>query len=111
MFRILNLKPRREYQAVVYAENARGRSDPPIVLPVFQVPGNDYLQEDQEFGSVSNIPANKPTTAQNLTIIIAVVSAAAILLIVSVVVAATVLACRRRTHSQRMLFRVFQNNY
>lgn len=78
---------------------------------MFQVPRNDYLQEDgtQEFERVSNIPSNKPATAQNLTIIIAVVSAAAILLIVSVVVAATVLACRRRTPSQRMLFREFLN--
>lgn len=32
-FRIPVLEPGKEYQALVYAENAKGRSDPPIVLP------------------------------------------------------------------------------
>lgn len=31
-FRLPTLEPGKEYQALVYAENAKGRSDPPIVL-------------------------------------------------------------------------------
>src|SRR5699024_5545976 len=36
-FRLRNLHPGREYQLVVYAENAKGRSQPPVLLPNVRV--------------------------------------------------------------------------
>lgn len=37
MFRLHSLQPGREYQVVVYAENAKGRSEPPVLLPNVKV--------------------------------------------------------------------------
>lgn len=50
-FRLPTLEPDREYQALVYAENAKGRSDPPVVLPniKLQAPPADVPQESGEF--------------------------------------------------------------
>lgn len=37
LFRLHSLQPGREYQVLVYAENARGRSEPPVLLPHVRV--------------------------------------------------------------------------
>jgi hypothetical protein len=37
MFRLHSLEPGKEYQIVVYAENAKGRSQPPVLLPSVRV--------------------------------------------------------------------------
>ncbi|CAG9765891.1 unnamed protein product [Ceutorhynchus assimilis] len=104
LFRLLNLRPNREYQAVVYAENARGRSDPPVQLPFIQVKqesssSEELLKDGSQVYEISNIPNSKKTlgsqTNQNLTILISGVSAAAVLLILAIIIAATVNACRK----------------
>lgn len=48
MFRLQNLQPGRQYQIMVYAENAKGRSQPPVLLPSVKVEGEvsaDTLHE------------------------------------------------------------------
>ncbi|KAF7281767.1 hypothetical protein GWI33_004282 [Rhynchophorus ferrugineus] len=103
VFKLLNLQPNREYQAVVYAENARGRSSPPVVLPAiqyrdlqFEKPQEDSNGYEQEYVDISRTTKPKPqVTNQNLTIIIAGISASALLLIIVVVVIATVVACKK----------------
>lgn len=50
VFKLLNLRPNRQYQAVVYAENARGRSDPPIMLPQIHVQQERSPEEVLEDG-------------------------------------------------------------
>ncbi|XP_066142392.1 neural cell adhesion molecule 1 isoform X2 [Euwallacea fornicatus] len=99
VFKLINLKPNREYQAVVYAENARGRSVPPIVLPLIQISSEEQLLEDDTQNyDFTNIPTS---SNPNLTVIIAGVSVAAFLLIIGVVVTASVVACRRSAVRRR----------
>ncbi|XP_019764503.2 hemicentin-2 [Dendroctonus ponderosae] len=103
VFKLLNLRPNRQYQALVYAENARGRSEPPILLPQIQVQqertSEEVLEDGAQVYKIANIPNGKvpsgSSTSHHLTIIIAGVSATAILLILAIVIAATVIACRK----------------
>lgn len=37
VFHLHGLQPGKQYQVAVYAENARGRSDPPVILPNIQI--------------------------------------------------------------------------
>lgn len=52
LFRLHGLEPGREYSIVVYAENAKGRSDPPVVLRNIRVEiegSPETLQENGRF--------------------------------------------------------------
>ncbi|XP_030745151.1 hemicentin-1 [Sitophilus oryzae] len=104
VFKLLNLQPNREYQAIVYAENARGRSNPPVILPVIrrtydgsmeslQEDGNGPLYDSMDTSGLGK--PHRPVSNQNLTIIIAGISVTAVLLIVIVVVVSTVIACKK----------------
>lgn len=50
VFRLHSLQPGRDYQLIVYAVNAKGRSDPPVVLSKVQV--DTPLDIHQENGRV-----------------------------------------------------------
>ncbi|XP_063921788.1 neural cell adhesion molecule 1 isoform X2 [Zophobas morio] len=97
MFRLQNLQPGRQYQIMVYAENAKGRSQPPVLLPSVKVEGEvsaDTLHETDTTtrpGS-EGYPSSRH---QNLTVILVALTAAAVLLIVGIVAAACVIACRK----------------
>ncbi|KRT85732.1 hypothetical protein AMK59_1865 [Oryctes borbonicus] len=103
VFRLHSLRPRRDYQLVVYAENAKGRSRPPVVLSNVRidVPADaSELENDAETslntdGSGSSTETPQPMK-QNLTLILLGLTAAAVLLIVGIVAVATVLACRKQ---------------
>lgn len=50
VFRLHSLDPGREYQLVVYAVNAKGRSEPPVVLSKVKVEVPvDILQENGRY--------------------------------------------------------------
>ncbi|XP_050295244.1 nephrin isoform X2 [Anthonomus grandis grandis] len=106
VFKLLNLKPNREYQVVVYAENARGRSDPPIVLPIIQVKSGSYLNDNilddgTQTYKFQDIPNTNKSTTENpqMTLIIAGALALAVLLIFSIVIAATIIACKKKSRA------------
>ncbi|KAL1513908.1 hypothetical protein ABEB36_003247 [Hypothenemus hampei] len=113
VFRLANLRPQKEYQAVVYAENARGRSEPPIVLPIIQVKQSDspFLEDGEQVYEISkNIPkigvqSLSEGSKTNLTLIIASVSALAFLLILIVAIATSVVLCRKSSSENTQVTR------
>lgn len=52
VFRLHSLKPGREYQLLVYAVNAKGRSDPPVVLSKVKVLSLDNGEVEDGAGVV-----------------------------------------------------------
>ncbi|XP_060524605.1 hemicentin-1 isoform X2 [Cylas formicarius] len=104
LFRLPNLKANKQYQMIVYAENARGRSVPPVVLPSVPISkqGSDSLQEDDNETDLNDknipnspLPESKSPTSLSLTLIIAGLSVTAVLLIVVIIAVSTVIACRK----------------
>nr|CAI5855208.1 unnamed protein product [Callosobruchus analis] len=104
VFRLPNLEPFREYRFAVYAENAKGRSEPPAVLPSVRIEDGDQPpQPASADGSARRDPNSElpfadgpsPQGSGNLTLIIVSAAAVAVTLIVSIIAAASVLACRR----------------
>ncbi|XP_018564247.2 hemicentin-1 [Anoplophora glabripennis] len=98
LFRLHSLQPGREYQVLVYAENAKGKSNPPVVLPNVRVETEVPLATLQESDTTTGgAPEGGSTdsSGQGLTLIIVGFAAAAVLLIVSVVAVAAVIACRK----------------
>ncbi|VEN64217.1 unnamed protein product [Callosobruchus maculatus] len=104
VFRLPNLEPFREYRFAVYAENAKGRSEPPAVLPSVRIEAGDQpLQPASSDGTARRDPSNELAFADgpaaqgssNLTLIIVSAAAVAVTLIVSIIAAASILACRR----------------
>ncbi|KAG5886152.1 hypothetical protein JTB14_018530 [Gonioctena quinquepunctata] len=97
VFRLHSLEPGKEYQVFVYAENAKGKSNPPVVLPTVRVESNDpsgILKEVED--SITSKPSSESSTSgKNLTLIIVGLTVAAVFLILSIVAVATILACRR----------------
>ncbi|GJQ65845.1 hypothetical protein Trydic_g3948 [Trypoxylus dichotomus] len=108
VFRLHSLRPRRDYQLVVYAENAKGRSRPPVILSNVRIDistGAVDLEGDAETNlnnggsGTSSSPETPQPIKQNLTLILLGLTAAAVLLIVGIVAVATVLACRKHQPS------------
>ncbi|CAH1116559.1 unnamed protein product [Phaedon cochleariae] len=99
LFRLHSLQPGKEYQVAVYAENAKGKSDPPVVLPHVRVEYDaPYEEIPTEEESTHKQPSSDSSTSnKNLTWIIIGASVAAVLLIMSIVIVAAVLACKRPT--------------
>ncbi|XP_031352494.1 hemicentin-2 isoform X2 [Photinus pyralis] len=96
-FRLHSLKPDREYQLLVYAVNAKGRSAPPVVLSKVKVEVPvDTVQENGSTVIPIIAGEGSPPTSQSLTLILLVLTAIASLLIVGIISVATILACRKR---------------
>ncbi|CAH1982433.1 unnamed protein product [Acanthoscelides obtectus] len=114
VFRLPNLEPYREYRFAVYAENAKGRSEPPALLPSVRIEAGDqplqpeYGQENARRDSNNEQPFADGPSAQgssNLTVIIISAAAVTVTLIVSIVAAASALACRRSTVAEDAVHR------
>ncbi|KAF5299763.1 hypothetical protein FQA39_LY11433 [Lamprigera yunnana] len=97
IFRLHSLEPGREYQLLVYAVNAKGRSEPPVVLSKVKVElPIDILHENgSRVIPIIDTDESAPTS-QSLTLILLVLTAIASLLIVGIISVATILACRKR---------------
>lgn len=131
LFRLQGLQADREYQLLVYAENAKGRSQPPVLLSNVRVyedsAGDDDSRRrqgqhhqwglsgglgdattDSDSDSSKSILSSAPT----LTLILLSLALLAFLLILSIVTAATILACRRcpSTAQQRVTPQLLQQH-
>ncbi|XP_025835516.1 uncharacterized protein LOC112906092, partial [Agrilus planipennis] len=116
VFSLHSLEPDKKYNILVYAENAVGKSDPPVFIPNVQIQqyySNNPHQSGKENerktiygpehdGGLENFspsPADGGAAIsprQNLNLVLIALAAAAVFLIICIVVAASVLACRRR---------------
>lgn len=97
-FHLRDLEPGKDYQVMLYAENSKGRSYPPVVLRNIRVvpdvpPPETPLQQESETANPTTQPTSSSTSS--LTLIVVGLTAAAVLLIVGIVTVATVIACRR----------------
>ncbi|XP_034487354.1 nephrin isoform X2 [Drosophila innubila] len=124
-FRLNNLEPGREYQFLVYAVNAKGRSDPPVVIERVRVAAQlgpydeSILSEDPTpaetthhgGGSSSNGIGGSGSSAvgvgagasigsgpekQSTLLILAAVVAIGAVIVTSIIVAGIVVVCRHR---------------
>lgn len=55
IFRLHSLRPRRDYQLVVYAQNAKGRSKPPVVLSNVRIELPADVGDDIENGELFQV--------------------------------------------------------
>ncbi|XP_056634796.1 hemicentin-2 [Diorhabda sublineata] len=98
VFRLHSLQPGKNYQVTVYAENAKGKSYPPVILPNIKVENQlslDQFNADDAESSETIPTAETSTSNMNLTALIVGLACAAVLLIVSIVSVSAVLACRK----------------
>lgn len=95
VFRLHSLEANREYQFVVYAVNAKGRSSPPVVLPNIrlEVPTDPKQENGLSIGVYDTDKGNQPIT---LTLLLVILAAIVMVLIIGIVAIASVLACRRQ---------------
>ncbi|CAG9860290.1 unnamed protein product [Phyllotreta striolata] len=96
LFYLHNLQPGKDYQVSVYAENAKGKSHPPVILPNVRIDNQlTSLFFNNEDVPSSNPAAEASPSSVNLTVIVVSLAAAAVVLIVSIISVAAILACRR----------------
>ncbi|XP_065372500.1 uncharacterized protein side isoform X2 [Calliphora vicina] len=115
-FRLNNLEPGREYQFVVYAVNAKGRSDPPVVIERVRVAAQlgpydeSILSEDPTPAETthhvsSNVAVSASGTGasigggpekQSTLLLLAAVVAIGAVVITSIIVAGIVVVCKHR---------------
>ncbi|CAD7085072.1 unnamed protein product [Hermetia illucens] len=97
-FRLNNLEPGREYQLFVYAINAKGRSNPPVVLDKVRV--SPHLGPyDETILSEDPTPAettHQSNEKQSTMVILAAVIAGAAVIVTSIIVAGVVVVCKQR---------------
>ncbi|XP_065167789.1 B-cell receptor CD22 [Atheta coriaria] len=87
IFRLHSLQPGHAYQLLVYAVNAKGRSNPPVMLTNIRVETPLENGLSREMVNSSSI---------NLTLVLVILASAAMLLILGIVVVASILVCRKR---------------
>ncbi|KAM7361861.1 motor axon guidance molcule sidestep isoform 3-T3 [Cochliomyia hominivorax] len=118
-FRLNNLEPGREYQFVVYAVNAKGRSDPPVILERVRVAAQlgpygklyeSILSEDPTPAETTHhVSSNVGVAAsgtgasigggpekQSTLLLLAAVVAIGAVVITSIIVAGIVVVCKHR---------------
>ncbi|XP_023292231.2 neural cell adhesion molecule 1 isoform X2 [Lucilia cuprina] len=115
-FRLNNLEPGREYQFVVYAVNAKGRSDPPVVIERVRVAAQlgpydeSILSEDPTPAETTHhVSSNVGVAAsgtgasigggpekQSTLLLLAAVVAIGAVVITSIIVAGIVVVCKHR---------------
>ncbi|KAJ9579671.1 hypothetical protein L9F63_004673, partial [Diploptera punctata] len=92
VFMLNNLQPDRDYELAVYAVNAKGRSEPPVIIPRVRIhSGMERLTKTD--------PAEEdiPVEHHPMTIVLGVLIAAAVLILAGIFITATLVICRRRT--------------
>ncbi|XP_072390735.1 neural cell adhesion molecule 1 isoform X2 [Diabrotica undecimpunctata] len=98
VFRLHSLQPGKDYQVAVYAENAKGKSYPPVILPNVRVENpmsSQYFNADDAQSSEVVPTAENSTSSINLTAIIVGLACAAVILIISIVSVSAILACKK----------------
>ncbi|XP_055853448.1 hemicentin-1 isoform X2 [Episyrphus balteatus] len=98
MFRLNNLEPGREYQFLVYAVNAKGRSEPPVVIERVRVAAQ-LGPYDETILSEDPTPAettHQGNEKQSTLLILAAVVAIGAVIVTSIIVAGIVVVCKHR---------------
>ncbi|XP_037943926.1 hemicentin-1 [Teleopsis dalmanni] len=113
-FRLNNLEPGREYQFLVYAVNAKGRSDPPVVIERVRVAAQlgpydeTILSEDPTPAETTHHASGGTSSAsgtgasisgpekQSTLLILAAVVAIGAVIVTSIIVAGIVVVCKHR---------------
>ncbi|KAI8044329.1 hypothetical protein M5D96_000483, partial [Drosophila gunungcola] len=107
-FRLNNLEPGREYQFLVYAVNAKGRSEPPVVIENVRVAAQLGPYETTHHGgggvggsgSSSGLGTGASTGSgpekQSTLLILAAVVVIGAVVVTSIIVAGIVVVCRHR---------------
>jgi hypothetical protein len=101
-FKLPPLETGKDYQLLVYAVNAKGRSDPPYILDRIRVGAQvqPYDETEDPTPAETSNQKNKKVFVQNnqnsQLIVIAALIAAAAVLITSIIVAGCVAVCRYR---------------
>ncbi|XP_069681580.1 neural cell adhesion molecule 2 isoform X2 [Periplaneta americana] len=96
VFSLDTLEPGRDYEFAVYAVNAKGRSEPPVIIPRVRVPISveRFTRTDaEEEDSSSQHP---------MAIVLFVLIAAAVLILGGIFITATLVICRRRSASSQL---------
>ncbi|XP_055373639.1 B-cell receptor CD22 [Condylostylus longicornis] len=99
LFRLNNLEPGREYQLMVYAVNAKGRSEPPVVLDRIRIGPQLLGPYDETILSEDPTPAettHQRNDKQSTLVIMAAVMAGGAIIVTSIIVTGIVVACRYR---------------
>ncbi|XP_055679203.1 hemicentin-1 isoform X3 [Lutzomyia longipalpis] len=90
LFKLDNLEHGREYQLLVYAVNAKGRSYPPVVLDKVRISNLNLLYDETIVSDdLSSPPANDGSEKRESTLIILVaIVGSGIIIVISIVIAA-----------------------
>ncbi|XP_055908823.1 hemicentin-1 isoform X2 [Eupeodes corollae] len=101
MFRLNNLEPGREYQFLVYAVNAKGRSEPPVVIERVRVAAQLGQLGPYDGTNLPEEPTPAGTThqgneKQSTLLILAAVVAIGAVIVTSIIVAGIVVVCKHR---------------
>ncbi|PSN56538.1 hypothetical protein C0J52_14748 [Blattella germanica] len=91
VFWVNNLQPGRDYELAVYAVNAKGRSEPPVVIPRVRMHNGVQHLTKTDSTETSSTSAVHP-----MTVALGSLVAAAVLILGGIFVTATLVICRRR---------------
>ncbi|KAL5283451.1 hypothetical protein ACFFRR_005995 [Megaselia abdita] len=97
-FRLDSLEPGREYQLQIYGVNAKGRSNPPVIIDKVRVSPQlgpyeeTILSEDPTPAETTHQGNEKPSTV----VILAGVIAVAAVIVTSIIVAGIIVVCKHR---------------
>ncbi|KAG4079950.1 hypothetical protein HA402_006262 [Bradysia odoriphaga] len=97
-FKLHDLEPGREYQFLVYSVNAKGRSQPPVIMNG-RIYGDTQGPHDETSQLEDPTPAetsNQDKQKQSTMVILAAVVAAGAVVITSIIVAGIVVVCKHR---------------
>ncbi|KAJ6639885.1 Hemicentin-2 [Pseudolycoriella hygida] len=97
-FKLHDLEPGREYQFLVYSVNAKGRSQPPVIMNG-RIYGDTQGPHDETSQLEDPTPAetsNQDKQKQSTMIILAAVVAAGAVVITSIIVTGIVVVCKHR---------------
>ncbi|XP_021935853.1 hemicentin-2-like isoform X4 [Zootermopsis nevadensis] len=97
MFALNTLEPGRDYELAVYAVNAKGRSDPPVIIPRVRVSASV-----ERLTKTADTVEEVPTSHHPMTIVLGVLIAAAVIILGGIFITATLVICRRRSATSQL---------
>ncbi|GAB0094140.1 Immunoglobulin-like domain [Sergentomyia squamirostris] len=92
LFKLDNLEHGREYQLLVYAANAKGRSYPPVVLDKVRISNLNVLYDEtivsDDLSSPPATSGNNEKRRESAVIILAAIVGSGIIIVISIIIAA-----------------------
>ncbi|PNF40668.1 hypothetical protein B7P43_G05163 [Cryptotermes secundus] len=96
VFALSALEPGRDYELAVYAVNAKGRSEPPVIIPRVRV------STSMERLTKTDIDEDVSASQHPMAVVLGVLVAAAGLILVGIFITATLVICRRRSATSQL---------